>query len=136
MYLLDSNIWLERLLEQSNADDVGRLLDRLPSNELFITDFAFHSICVILTRLNKQQALLDFAQDLFVDGDVSLLALSPEKTPDLLKAMKQFRLDFDDAYQYLTAKNNGLTLVSFDKDLKRKPIGGKTPGEILAALKE
>jgi predicted nucleic acid-binding protein len=43
---------------------------------------------------------------------------------------------FNDAYQYFTAKSHGLTLVSFDKDLKGKRIGAKTPAAILAALKE
>ena len=46
MYLVDTNIWLERLLAQAKSDEVGDFLDRIPSNELFSTDFAFHSICV------------------------------------------------------------------------------------------
>jgi len=54
MYLLDTNIWLERLLGQPKANEVGRLLSLIPSNEIFITDFAFHSLCVILIRLKKQ----------------------------------------------------------------------------------
>jgi hypothetical protein len=56
---------------------------------------------VILIRLKKQQALLDFVQDLFVDGDVSLVSVLPDKTPELVKAMRRYKLDFDDAYQYL-----------------------------------
>ena len=135
MYLLDTNIWLERLLGQPKANEVGQLLSLIPSDELFITDFAFHSLCVILIRLKKQQALLDFVQDLFVAGDVSLVSIPPDKTPELIKAMKRYRLDFDDAYQYLTAKLNGLMLVTFDKDLKRKPLGGRTPAQIIASLK-
>lgn len=34
MYLLDTNIWIERLLGQAHSDDVGRLLDALPTEEL------------------------------------------------------------------------------------------------------
>lgn len=41
MYLLDTNIWLERLLEQERAEEVGQLLERLSSDELLITDFSF-----------------------------------------------------------------------------------------------
>lgn len=135
MYLLDTNIWLERLLGQPKANEVGQLLSLIPSDEIFITDFAFHSLCVILIRLKKQLALLDFVQDLFVAGDVLLVSIPPDKTPELIKAMKRYRLDFDDAYQYLAAKLNGLTLVTFDKDLKRKPLGGQTPAQIIASLK-
>ncbi len=135
MYLLDTNIWLERLLGQPKTNEVGQLLGLIPSDELFITDFAFHSVCVIMARLKKQLALLDFVQDLFIDGDVSLVSLPPNKTPELIKAMKRYKLDFDDAYQYLAAKLNGLTLVTFDKDLKRNPLGGRTPAQIIASLK-
>jgi len=135
MYLLDTNIWLERLLEQPKANEVGQLLGLIPSDEIFIADFAFHSLCIILIRLKKQQALLDFVQDLFIDGDVSLVSISPDKTPELVKAMKRYKLDFDDAYQYFSAKLSGLTLVTFDKDLKRNPLGGRTPAQIIASLK-
>lgn len=135
MYLLDTNIWLERLLGQPKANQVGQLLGLIPSDEIFITDFAFHSLCVILIRLKRQQALLNFVQDLFIDGDVSLVSIPPDKTPELVKAMRRYRLDFDDAYQYLAAKLHGLTLVTFDKDLKRRPLGGRTPAQVIASLK-
>ncbi len=134
MYLLDTNIWLERLLGQPKANEVGQLLGLIPSDEILITDFAFHSLCVILLRLKKQQALLDFVQDLFVDGDVSLVSIPPDKTPELAKAMRRYKLDFDDAYQYIAAHLHGLTLVTFDKDLKRKLLGGQTPAQIIASL--
>ena len=37
-YLLDTNIWLERLLDQDRADEVRRLLDEVSSDRLFITE--------------------------------------------------------------------------------------------------
>ncbi len=43
MYLIDTNIWLERLLDQERSSEVGSFLDRMSSNHLFITDFSFHS---------------------------------------------------------------------------------------------
>lgn len=135
MYLLDTNIWLERLLGQAKSDEVGRFLDRVPSDQLFLTDFAFHSICVILIRLKKQRALQDFVRDLLIDGSVSLVMLNPEKTDELLRTMKKFKLDFDDAYQYLAAKDNKLVLVSFDNGFLRTPLGRKTPAEILKRMK-
>lgn len=134
MYLLDTNVWLERLLGQTHAEDVRQLLDTVPAADLFITDFAFHSICVILTRLKKAQALEDFVEDLFIDGAVTILTLQPEETSDLLSAMRRFKLDFDDAYQYIAAEKYALTLVSFDNDLKRTPSGKQSPAEVLAAL--
>src|SRR5207249_3762703 len=101
MYLVDTNIWLERLLGQAESDEVGQFLDQIPTNQLFITDFAFHSIGVILTRLKRKSALLDFVQDIFVDGPVTLVSLEPQETKDLVDAMDRYHLDFDDAYQYV-----------------------------------
>ncbi|MFZ5897593.1 MAG: hypothetical protein ACOYU7_00150 [Bacillota bacterium] len=51
MYLVDTNIWLERLLDQAKSQEVGEFLDSVPSELLFITDFSFHSVGVVLGRL-------------------------------------------------------------------------------------
>jgi hypothetical protein len=51
MYLIDTNVWLERLLDQSKSEEVRKFLDDTPSEHLFITDFSFHSIGVILEKL-------------------------------------------------------------------------------------
>ncbi len=34
MYLVDTNVWLERLLEQARAEEVAQFLDRTPSEIL------------------------------------------------------------------------------------------------------
>ncbi len=73
MYLVDTNIWLERLLGQAKSDEVGQFLNHIPSNQLFITDFAFHSICVILTRLKKKVPLLDFVQNKNLKSSIAVL---------------------------------------------------------------
>lgn len=135
MYLVDTNIWLERLLGQTKSDEVGHFLDHAPSSQLFITDFAFHSVCVILTRLKRESALLDFVQDIFVNGAVTLVVIKPEETQSVVDAMGKYSLDFDDAYQYVAAEQNDLIIVSFDSDLDRTAKGGQTPAQILAASK-
>ena len=40
-----------------------------------------------------------FVRELFLDGAVSVVHLSPADTIEVLDAMDRFRLDFDDAYQ-------------------------------------
>jgi hypothetical protein len=131
MYLVDTNVWLERLLEQARAEEVAQFLDRIPSERLFVTDFAFHSLGVILTRLHKAEALVRFVQDTFIDGAVTLIHLRPEDTQQILNQIEQFTLDFDDAYQYVAAEKYNLTLVSFDGDFDRTQRGKKIPAEIL-----
>ena len=99
MYLVDSNVWLERLLGQEHSDDVGQFLAQVSSDQLFITDFTFHSICIILTRLHRNSVLLDFVNDVFVIGSVKLVSLRPEDTNSLVDMIDMYQLDFDDAYQ-------------------------------------
>jgi hypothetical protein len=131
MYLVDSNVWLERLLEQEHSEEVGKFLERIPSGQLFVTDFAFHSITLIMIRLKHVNDLTRFIQDVFVDGSVTLVHLRPEDTARVLKGMKQFKLDFDDAYQYIAAELFALTLVSFDTDFDRTSRGRKLPREVV-----
>ena len=134
MYLVDTNIWLEQLLAQAKSSEVAYFLNRIPSNQLFITDFAFHSICVILTRLQRTPILLEFIKDVFIDGSVSMISILPDETSTIINAMQDFRLDFDDAYQYVAADRYDLLIISFDSDFNRTPKGRKTPAEIVMAL--
>lgn len=130
MYLVDTNVWLERLLEQERTEDVGNFLNNVSGEHLYITDFTLHSIGVVLHRLNKIDALLKFVEDVFVDGGVTLVHLKPEDTGRLIAIITQFNLDFDDAYQYLAAEKYELRLVSFDGDFDRTGLGRKTPAEV------
>jgi len=134
MYLVDSNIWLERLLNQSKADEVKQFLDAVDSSELAVSDFALHSVCNILGR-GKRLALLDrFITDLFLEGQVSTLAVSAAETKAVTAAMQVQGLDFDDAYQYVIAKRENLTFVSFDTDFDHTDLERWTPREVLAEL--
>lgn len=135
MYLVDSNVWLERLLDQEKSNEVGQFLDIIPSDQLCLTDFAFHSIAVILCRLRKQSDLGRFVQDVFVDGAVDVLGLAPTETQAILTCMAESNFDFDDAYQYAIAEKHDLTIVSFDTDFDRTPRGRTTPAAIITRLK-
>ncbi|MCX7854438.1 MAG: PIN domain-containing protein [Anaerolineae bacterium] len=131
MFLVDTNVWVERLLDQEHSEEVGQFLDEVPPDALSITDFALHSICLVMCRLGQQEGLLRFVQDVFENGAVFLIHLGPEDIPHVVERMSQFNLDFDDAYQYVAAEKYGLTLVSFDANFDRTPLGRRTPGQIL-----
>ncbi|MDP2767361.1 MAG: PIN domain-containing protein [Candidatus Methanoperedens sp.] len=130
---MDTNVWLERLLEQERSQEVGNFLDKITSNKLFITDFAFHSIGVIMSRLNKNDAFLSFVDDIFINGAVTLVRLEPEDMQRLVQVIEQFKMDFDDAYHYTAAEKYNLTIVSFDRHFDGTKLGRKTPGEIVKA---
>jgi predicted nucleic acid-binding protein len=134
VYLVDTNVWLERLLDQERTEEVKRFLDSVSSDQLSIIDFSFHSIGVILNRLDRREGLLRFVQDTLIDGAVRLIGLSPADTQRQVDVIEQLRLDFDDAYQYVVAEQYNLTLVSFDSDFDQTPRGRKTPAEILASM--
>ena len=51
MWLIDTNIWLERLLDQQKSGEVALFLERIPSDRLWITDFFLP-----LNRCNPEQA--------------------------------------------------------------------------------
>ena len=36
MYLVDANVWLERLLDQARSDEVGHFLDHVPNDLHFL----------------------------------------------------------------------------------------------------
>lgn len=73
-----------------------------------------------------------FVQDVLVDSAVAVVALQPGAMPRLVDVMQLYRLDFDDAYQYVTAEQRGATVVSFDGDFDRTERGRTTPAQVLA----
>jgi len=113
------------------SEEVNQFLSRIPSEKIFITDFSFHSISIALLRLNKPKLLKEFVQDLFVEGSVGLVHLGPEDTDRIIEVYEQFGLDYDDAYQYVSAEKLNLELVSFDTDFNKTPKGRKSPGEVI-----
>jgi predicted nucleic acid-binding protein len=131
MFLVDTNIWLERLLDQERSSEVGQFLAQTPTSQLLISDFTLHSIGVILDRLGKRPVLLQFIDDVFIQGGVILASVQPEAMPHLVAVMEQFGLDFDDAYQYVVAEQADAVIVSFDSDLDRTDRKRQTPEEAL-----
>lgn len=127
MYLVDTNIWLERLLDQEKSEEVGRFLSDTPPNQLIISDFSLHSIGVILDRLDKQAVFAEFVDDVLIQGGVALRNVPPDLMRRLVEVIDAFKLDFDDAYQYVVAEHTQATIVSFDKDFDRTSLGRKSP---------
>lgn len=119
MYLLDTNIFLELLLDQNEAASVRALLNTRVPGDLHISDLAFHSIGIILYQKNAAHLFSDVVHDLFCEGGISILSLNTEDIVRVEQAATAFRLDFDDAYQYVVAEKFDLVLVSFDADFDR-----------------
>jgi hypothetical protein len=124
------------LLEQEHLDEARNLLEAIPLSEITITDFAVHSIGIILTNDQKDSDYRDFVLDILQDTPIVVIRLDSDDLPRVLDVRKKHRLDFDDAYQYVAAEKHDLTLVSFDTDFDRTERGRKTPADVLKELQE
>jgi|SRR5208337_213330 len=129
-FLVDTNIWLELLLNQQRAQEVRELFEQREGSDFAITEFSLYSIGIVLTRLSKDQAFAQFIADALEQAGTRLIRLASAEMKDLLTARKQFGLDFDDAYQYTAAEKYNLTLLSFDTDFDRTARGRKTPATV------
>lgn len=129
--LIDTNIFLEIILDQEKAGDAKSLLTRTSEHEFLVSDYTLHSIGLLLFRKKKHSVFQKFLKDVIHHMGIHMLSLLPEEMNEVVMASKRFNLDFDDAYQYVVAKKHELILVSFDADFERTEIGRQTPAEIL-----
>jgi len=129
MYLLDTNILLELLLDQDRADQVEQFMRTIPREKLHISDFSLYSIGVILIRRKLFETFVQFQNDLIIRGGVRLLRLSVQDMKTIASIAQKFNFDFDDAYQYTVAEQYGLTIISFDGDFDRTEKGRRSPAE-------
>ncbi|MEJ2672406.1 MAG: PIN domain-containing protein [Deltaproteobacteria bacterium] len=127
MYLLDTNIILELLLDQDHADQVAAFLNQAAPNSLHVSEFSLYSIGIILLRLKRYDLFLRSLKDLFLSEAIGLLRLGLDDIQKVIEVGQTFGLDFDDSYQYVTAEKFNLELLSFDRDFDRTPLGRKTP---------
>lgn len=67
---------------------------------------------------------------MLLNAGVEMVALTAQDMDLVIQAARQFRLDFDDAYQYAAAERYGLTIISFDNDFDRTEKGRKTPDQV------
>jgi len=135
MFLVDTNIWLERLLEQEKSKEVKDFLIEIPIEQMYISDFSLHSIGVIMSKFKMNKELNTFLNDIIDNANVKILSLTGKELIDVSKLIVSKNLDFDDAYQALIADKYNLDIVSFDKDFKKAKIKSLTPNEALRKYK-
>jgi hypothetical protein len=130
MYLVDTNVTLELLLEQERSNDVRTFLRILDSSLLYLTEFSVYSIGIALIRMDKPELFKRWIEDL-LNTDVRVVKLELSDYDLLIKRAHQFNLDFDDAYQYAVAEKYNLQIISFDTDFDQTERGRKTPDEVV-----
>ncbi|MCS6919489.1 MAG: PIN domain-containing protein [Fimbriimonadales bacterium] len=131
-YLLDSSVILELLLGQAQSNTVQQLIEAAEPESLCLSDFALHSIGIVLSRLNLHQAYVRFLEDMILSGFLAVIRVPHAQLRLVVVNQLQYGLDFDDAYQYTTAHLHNLRLVSLDADYDQTPEGRLTPQQALA----
>jgi uncharacterized protein len=125
-YLVDTNIFVEFLLDQERADESLQIMERIERGELeaYVTSFALHSIAVILDRRNDMDLLEKFFERVIQAKGLRVYQTEPIEEKSIAALNRTVKLDFDDTLHYHVASTLGATLMSFDRgfdttDLKR-----------------
>jgi predicted nucleic acid-binding protein len=115
-FLFDTNIFLEILLDQDKKNVCKKLLnDNI--GKVFLSDFSLHSIGVILLKQKKLKVLDQFLRDILPHS--SILSLPKEKYSEITGFVSKYKLDFDDTYQSLIAKEFEIGILTMDSDFLR-----------------
>jgi len=128
--LIDTNVFLEVILEQEKAKEARDLLSKTEEHEFFISDYSLHSIGLLLFRRKQHDVFRQFLTDMISNAGMKITTLLGKDMEAVIKVAQKFNLDFDDAYQYVAAEQYGLTIVSFDADFDRTEKGRKTPDKV------
>jgi uncharacterized protein len=128
--LVDTNIFLEIILDQAQAQSAKEFLSRAEEHDLYISDYSLHSIGLILFRRTQHEVFHEFVDDMLIRGNVAVVSLPVDKLMTVGTAAKTYNLDFDDAYQYAIAENQNLAIVSFDADFDRTDRGRLAPSAV------
>ncbi|VVB94131.1 PIN domain protein [uncultured archaeon] len=135
-YLIDTNIFLELLLNRAFKNDCARLLKEVEIGnlEVYVSSFSIHSIEVILSNFNKEKELKIFLGSII---DFEGLFVYTTNLEEELEAIEETEngLDFDDALQSFVTKRLKASIISYDKHFdKIKGLKRLTPSDILKTL--
>ena len=131
MYLIDTNVFLEILLEQEKSKECEALISRaIISNDFHVSSFTLHSIEVIMLRNNKINELIAFLSDIN-ESRIIRIETNTEDELNTLRTMKKFKLDFDDSLQVYICEKQNLKIISFDKHFDKTSIKRLEPKDLI-----
>ena len=135
-YLIDTNIFLEVLLEQDNKDSCLELLRRIEEGEVqvIVTSFALHSIAVILEKLKDIESYKGFLEVIIDSKGLMTYSTTPYDEIEVCTISKKFNLTFDDSLHYFVAKTFGLNIISLDSDFDKTDIVRMHPKDVVVLL--
>ena len=135
-FLIDTNCWMALVRNREHALDVRDLLLNVPASSIFITDYAAHTLIILLRRHQLLDGLEAFIATSGIGSKVALIDISPSGFGRIVWAINTLGLDVDDAYQHVAAELFGLKLVSLDTYFDKTPNGRLTPAAALKLFNE
>ncbi|MDZ7260569.1 MAG: PIN domain-containing protein, partial [candidate division KSB1 bacterium] len=116
MKLIDTNIFLEILLKQTKSEIAKQVLRDLNETlePFIVTSFTIHSIIVILENRKQLKELQIFINSLSEFGNLIFYCLDFDEVSEIVNNLSQWKLDFDDAFQYFVAKKMDAEIITFD----------------------
>ncbi len=117
MLLIDTNIFLEYLLNNEKAERCEKIIfnEIDKGTEIIITRFTLYSIEIIMTENQLVKELDDFLNSIKLLSNIKIIDTNLEEDINIIEIIHETGLDFDDALQYLIAKNYNADIVSYDK---------------------
>ncbi len=74
--LVDTNVFIELLLAQARADEARSFLENRTGHDLFVCDYALHSIGLLLFRRKQPEVFRQFLADVMTGAGIRLLSLT------------------------------------------------------------
>jgi predicted nucleic acid-binding protein len=122
---------MQLVRKREHADEVRDLLRAVPPSSVHVTDYAVHSLILLMKRFNVLHELPAFVAHSGFGTTVAMVEVPPSQFARIVEVNRDHRLDIDDAYHYVSAGLHNLTLVSLDADFDRTPRGRLTPAAAL-----
>jgi predicted nucleic acid-binding protein len=131
LILLDTNIFLELLMDRDKAGDCEALLERVSTGEreAVVSHFSLHAVEAVI---GEGDGLLDFLRN--VENSLGLSVHDTDVSDEIAISLlsKTLGRDFDDSLQYYLAKKLGVDcIVSFDRHFDGLDVKRSEPSEIL-----
>src|SRR5262245_32488793 len=101
-YLIDTNIFVEFLLDQERADESLRIMELIEHGKLeaYVTSFALHSIAVILDQRKEIDLLEKFLDRVIQAKGLQVYQTEPIEEKTINTLIRSIKLDFDDTLHY------------------------------------
>ena len=132
MYLIDTNIFLELLLNGKNAKECEKFLEKVSKGEIkaIVSSFTLHAVEAFLGKNHK--AIQLFVRNILNSEGLKVYSTTLEEELEASVIAEKIGLDFDDGLQYFIAKKLQVkAIVSFDRHFDKTDLKKVTPKQVI-----